>query len=909
MNRLPIYLIGIALCVASASSANNLIPNGAFDTNTAGWSVDTNTTAFTSFTWNANGSPPGSAHITNTASVTNGTTYVYSQCIAVNPSSTIALSGQIRDPSGQGTTGSGFIFVYWYREFNCLTGSAVRLGDGPTGTNGQLDVWNTYSISGVTAPSDARGARVGLILGKGPAGGSHSMLFDNIFLSATGGTTTAPAKVIASSFPSPLLVTANDPTAVSTSYTLTNTGETATTITLTRGGDQNGAFFTQSPSSFTLQPGASQNVTITSVTQNGAAALNGFSAVSGDGVAANFRVPIQLLASGTPSTTDVVAITSRVDVAAPIATNPTGSITFLNGSDATGILSSDVAWIVPQAGPIVLRAGQPTTVTFQIDRSRQPDASNPAGSLTGRIALAYLRGSASAKHTLDSPGSATSLVVPVTDTRQPATKADAVPPLGSGEVALLIPGIGHVTGSGGKEFISDVSILNSQSVAAVSDARLYYSSPAATVSAAQPVSASQAIQLSDVVNTYFAQGTSSQGTLHVRAADTSKLAVSANVFNKANPRGTYGTAIPVFRSNRAASSGETLALTGLRRDATSHTNLYLQEVSGAPAAAHIEFFDAGGASLGTKDSTVGAFGFAAVGSVVPLNGVLATVTNTSGGRLQAYATPVDDASGDTWAVADWNRQYAITGSEPMVIPVAGFAPGANGAIFRTDLAVTNIGSASATISLTYHPLNVTRTITLGRNQTRVVEDVTESLFGVNGVSVGSISAMPQNGGRFAVTSRTYTASPNDPATYGTGVPTLPLSGSLRSGQSQIFGGLEDTTLATVTLHAGNTFRTNVGLVETAGQSATVKLSVFFSDGLRLVAGAPNGTLTVSLNPHEFKQLNGIVRQIIGAERDTKFGDLHNVQLKVEVVAGSAGAVTPFLTATDNGTNDTALRTE
>ncbi|HVT02540.1 MAG TPA: hypothetical protein VHL58_04085 [Thermoanaerobaculia bacterium] len=303
------------------------------------------------------------------------------------------------------------------------------------------------------------------------------------------------------------------------------------------------------------------------------------------------------------------------------------------------------------------------------------------------------------------------------------------------------------------------------------------------------------------------------------------------------------------------------------------------------------------------------FSFAAVGSVVPQNGVLATVSNTSGGKLQAYATPVDDASGDTWAVADWNRQYGLTGSEAMVIPVAGFAPGANGANFRTDLSVTNIGSGSATISLTYYPMNVTKTITLGRTQTRVVEDVTESFFTVNGISVGFVTATPQNGGKFAVTSRTYTASSGDPATYGTGVPTLPLSGSLKSGQSQIFGGIEDTTLATVSLHAGNTFRTNVGLVETGGQSAMVKLSLFFADGLNLVAGAPNGTLTMTLSPHEFKQLNGIVRQIIGSDRDTKFGDLHNVQLKIEVLTGSAGAVTPFITATDNGTNDTALRTE
>jgi len=602
MSRLFHVIAILALTTASTQGAQNLIPNGTFDTNTAGWTVDSNNTLPSAFSWNATGAPPGSAQITNSLAGANLSNYVYTQCIAVNPSASLNFSGDMRRPSGQSTAGNGFLFVYWYLEPTCNTPSPTLFGQGPAPTTSEVDVWRTYAVNPLKVPSDTHGALVGIIVNKVTAGGTHTILFDNLSLIDISPATAAD--IVASAFPSPLFTTAGDPTAATTSYTLTNRGQTSTTITLSQGGDQNGGFFTQSPSSFTLAPEASQTVTISSVAQAGAAALNGFSAVSGSGVPANFRVPVQLLSSASaPSTTTVVAVTSRVDVAAPFATNPTGTITYRNDSNATGILSSDVAWIIPQAGAINLQAGQSTNVSFQIDRSKQPDASsNPAGSLTGRITLVYPKGSAGAKSPLDSPSLATSLVVPVTDTRQPTTKSDSIPQLAAGEVALLIPGIGHVTGSGGKEFISDVSILNSQSVVAVADAKLYYSAPAATVSTPQPVSGGQAIQLADVVNTYFAQGTSSQGTLHIRAGDTSKLAVSANVFNKANPKGTYGTAIPVFRSNKAASSGETLYLTGLRKDANAHTNLYLQEVSGSPASAHIEFFDANGASLGERES-------------------------------------------------------------------------------------------------------------------------------------------------------------------------------------------------------------------------------------------------------------------------------------------------------------------
>ncbi|HVT04509.1 MAG TPA: hypothetical protein VHL58_14170 [Thermoanaerobaculia bacterium] len=731
------------------------------------------------------------------------------------------------------------------------------------------------------------------------------------------GTTGATAIVVAST-PAPLVEVAGSGSTATSSYVLTNVGGLTTTITLGKGDDQGGNFFSQSPSQpFSLDPGGSQIVTITSTAQALPILLKGVSIPTGAGVTPGLQIPVQLFAHAPPGLgiPSVFAVASRVDVAGPIGQDPTGQISFRNDGNATayGVLSADVPWIVPTSGIIQIEPGTTSApISFQIKRSQQPDAANPAGSITGTITLVYPTGSTggNARNVLGSPVDPTSLAgLVVSDTRQKDVSNTPIPPLEPGEVALLVPGIGHVVGSGGKEFITDVSIVGTDSVVGVPDMKVFYTSSAPTAKLDQAVSPSQGLQLADVVTQSFKIPPPTQGTLHIRSKDTSKLAVSANVFNKANPKGSYGTAIPVFRSNRVIGSGEKLVLTGLRKDATAHTNLYLQEMSGSQGAAHIEFFNAAGQSLSTSDATVNAFSFTSQNNVVPDGGVMAVVTNTSGGKLQAYATPVDDASGDTWAVADWDRQYGLTGTEAMLIPVAGFLAGANGANFRTDIAVTNIGSTSETISLTYYPANVTKTITLGANQTSAIADVTETLFLVTGTSVGSIIATPQNAGRFAVTSRTYTAASGDPATYGTGVPTLPVSGALRSGQSQILGGIEDSTLKTQNAKAGNTFRTNVGLVETTGQPATVKLSIFFADGLNLSGGSANGTLNVTLAGHEFKQLNGIVRQVLGADRDTRYGDLHNVQVKVEVLSGSTGSVVPFITLTDNGTNDTVLRTE
>ena len=54
--------------------------------------------------------------------------------------------------------------------------------------------------------------------------------------------------------------------------------------------------------------------------------------------------------------------------------------------------------------------------------------------------------------------------------------------------------------------------------------------------------------------------------------------------------------------------------------------------------------------------------------------------------------------------------------------------------------------------------------------------------------------------------------------------------ALGTGDSRLFGGIKDSTAATVASQRGGTFRTNFALVETAGKPATVQVSVFFADG-------------------------------------------------------------------------------
>jgi hypothetical protein len=726
--------------------------------------------------------------------------------------------------------------------------------------------------------------------------------------SATVTVITAPS-VVVTSLPS-AMIQAPGAGGATTSYTLSNAGGTVTQVFL----DQDKQFFTQSPVQFVLAPGASQVVTITGTAQS-AGVLDGVSIPLGSGVAQGLRIPIRLLTAAAPTQpVSAQPAINRVDVAGDVETSPTGTVSFTNSGNGTltGILVSDVPWIIPQSDVVTIPPHTTSTFTFRIDRSKRPDSESLAGSLTGGISLVYLSGAAAKTGALDTAPPSVSTVV-VVDTVKLTVSGGAPPALTPGEVALFIPGVGHVSSTVGV-FISDISVLN-PTAKKVDDLRLFFTpvssgSASAKTTAVPSLASSVSIAFADVVKNVF--GNEGQvGSLQIRSKDADKLGLNTNIFNASSPAGTYGTAIPTFRSDRAVAPGDRLVLSGLRQDANSHTNLFFQETSGATATIQTEFFATDGSSLGTRSDSVGAFALAQVNNVVPNGAVAAIMTNstTSTGRFLAFATPVDNLSGDNWSVVDWSRQLGYFGGDPMVIPVAGVLHGANNTFFRTDLAIMNSGSGAAAGTLRFVSSTGTtadRAVSLGGHQSDNLADVIGTLFGQSSSS-GYLIFTP-NTGTFAVTSRTYATVGGNPATYGTAVPALAVAAALKNGSFRAIGSLEDSARATVIAARPATFRTNFGMVETSGEAVTVRVTLRFTfpAGSKL-QGSATAAKDYTLAPFQFIQINGLTADILGTARDT-FGDLHGVEADFQVISG-LGAVTIFTSSTDNGTGDSILRTE
>ncbi len=696
-------------------------------------------------------------------------------------------------------------------------------------------------------------------------------------------------------------------------YILVNAGFGSAEVTLT----QSGSFFTQSPSSFSIAPGQSQTVTITGVAQP-AGVYSGESVATIAGQSAAVRTAIRLLsAQAVSGLVSAAPETNRVDVASPEGTVANGTVAFRNTGSATltGLLTSSAPWLVPQPGVVSIPAGESATVSFSVNRDLRPISG--VGSAVGELALAFRSGGS---------GAATAAaIVPLETAPINVTKVTVVdtarPVVSSAELSapaqpvLFLPGVGHVTGTVGL-FLSDVAIVNHSPFQSIPSVELLYTRAGGGTTAQKAtlgsVGTNVSILFGDLVKSVFEKD-GEIGTLQIRAADIDKLSASATILNGSDPKGAYGTAVPVFRSDRAVPANGKMYLTGLRRDGDMHTNLYIQETAGGSVTMDIAFFDSAGASKGNRTETLTPFGLRPLGPVVPEGAVSAILTGApdSSGRFVAYATPVDRASGDTWSVTDWRQVYGYQPSETLLlIPIAGTAHGAGGTYFRTDVAVMNTGAASTGATLTYYPRGaeaVTRVLTVAPKESRLINDIATTFFGSTTDSIGYVFVAADAGGALAVTSRTYTTVDGKNATFGTGVPTLPGTGAMKAGDVRRIGGLEDSSLASVLAVRPTTFRTNFALIETAGKAAEVRVTVRCVYPSGNVSASITGSRQYSLAPRQLLLLGGLVREVLGPGRET-IGDLRNVQIEFAVTAGD-GTVEVFTSSVENGTGDAILRVE
>ena len=681
------------------------------------------------------------------------------------------------------------------------------------------------------------------------------------------------------------------------SFTLTNYGDVATTMTLERGGD----FFTFAPQSFTLAAGATQVVRLTSLPQP-AGTYYGHVAFRGEGEPEEPIAYVVLLSTTRPAGTVVAEpIAGQIEFAGDAGTDSVGVAQFRNSGTArlTGVVISDQPWVEVTPEPITIEPGSVGSVNFKIVRAKRPAGAE--GALTASLSLVYVNGAPDSSRygalATSSPVSVSK--VTIVDVTKPQVATGSLPPLSPGEIPFFIPGV-----TSGGTLRSDLSIVNATGSRSIDDLKLYFTRQSqTTVASLQPLGFTQSVNLVNVVgNIYAADG---GGTLQVRSTASGSIGVGAKA-TVVTGAGTYSGAIPVFRGDRSIAQG-TAYLAGV----VAGGDLFVQETAGATGTVRIEFLDAAGNPVGTtRNDPIAAYGLLELAGVVPANAATAAIAPSGGSAISAYARQ-RVASGDTWSVVDWSLFYRYERTTPVRVPFAegsettssnprrrsvrhgtssnGIAASnaeANASPRRTtDLVLFNPGATEvrATLVATETSGRTSESVvTVGPRATVRIADAAVRA----GTAVANIVVNPGRG-ELVVTARTHDAS------GGSAIPVLDANAGLRIGQAQVFPALEDSAQV----------RTGYGFVETSGAPASVRARVVFDTSSNLVTASTERTFAIPARGQLY--LAELLRSFAGADRDTLFGDEHGLVLELEVVSG-AGSIVPFVVTTDLGTGDPSV---
>lgn len=242
----------------------------------------------------------------------------------------------------------------------------------------------------------------------------------------------------------------------------------------------------------------------------------------------------------------------------------------------------------------------------------------------------------------------------------------------------------------------------------------------------------------------------------------------------------------------------------------------------------------------------------------------------------------------------------------LIIPSLGHLDGINSQ-WQSDVRLANLSSTTAQYQVTFTPADTSvrprqTVITVDPGTTTALDDVINTWFGVGALGdsangVLQIQPMQTSGKNDSVSvslatvasSRTYNLATNSNGTYGQFIPAIPFSSFVGVASS----GHPATVLGLQQIAQSSSFRTNVGIVEGAGQPATVLISAFDDAGNKLL------DFPLNINPNQQVQLNSFL-----AQNNIPLSD---GRLQIKVLNGS-GMITTYASVIDNRSGDPLLMT-
>ena len=211
---------------------------------------------------------------------------------------------------------------------------------------------------------------------------------------------------------------------------------------------------------------------------------------------------------------------------------------------------------------------------------------------------------------------------------------------------LWVAAAAHADGYNGSQWRTDLTVANTGTGEARVRVQYLAGGDGPPAEAVLSVPENGVTAITDVLATLL--GAEGAGALRLSVEAGTVEAVSRTYNQTAN--GTYGQFIPAARLEEAIGEGETGLLVQLRKDDAFHTNVGFVNLTGAPAEVEVVYTDGDGTELGRWSTVLPAYGFQQENRAIPGNpaGPVSAAVHclTSGGRILAYGSVVDDTSGD-----------------------------------------------------------------------------------------------------------------------------------------------------------------------------------------------------------------------------------------------------------------------
>jgi hypothetical protein len=442
--------------------------------------------------------------------------------------------------------------------------------------------------------------------------------------------------------------------------------------------------------------------------------------------------------------------------------------------------------------------------------------------------------------------------------------------VGSAPVESWIPAVAHTNGVGDSIWRSDVGLLNRSSQ--TNSIRLRYYDGWEVLDRKLELAPWESRVIPDAVDWFDRSGS---GPLQVFSSEA--LTTTSRTFNQSS-EGTFGQSLDGVTATGGLESGESAVLMQLREDDTVRTNIGIHNQWRGFARVEVSLYDDAGSLVNAHSRLIPPLHtvqlnrpFLKFGGRSDIDSGYAVINVRSGQDIYVYGSVIDNATGDPTAIP----MKGGVGAYRQWIAAAAHGGGAHGSVWRTDVCLLNRSGETAVAEITFHRDNGETgrfSSTLFDGQQLVLRDVVADLG-----MVGSGAIEIDTNSPLLASSRTYNAGTE--GTFG-----LFLDGV--STQVAADGG---ASVWLPQLRQNQSFRTNIGLVNSGDTAARVWIYLYDSSGAELASRRR------VLQPSEWLQLQEPFSRL--ASRT----DIDAGYARIEVEAGDG--VIAYASVIDNTTND------